>query len=115
MTSLYARFFKEIAGWETVETPEFFVTYQLSSCKEIKSLKIVNAFVIEEARSKGKSYEILDLMEKMAKENDCSIFSAVVAKDSSEFIQQRTIHILRTNGMSLIYEDDYNKIFSRRI
>ena len=113
--SMYAEFFKEIAGWETLETPEFFATYQMSDVKGIKSLKIVNAFIAKEFRNKGKAYDIITLMEDKAKSENCSIISAVVAKDAGEFIQQRTIHILRSKGMELMYEDDYNKIYGRSL
>lgn len=113
--SMYSDFYKEVAGWETLETPEFFATYQLSEFAGLKGLKVINVFIAKEFRGKGKSYEILDIMQDIAKQNGCVIFSSVVAKDSGEFIQQRTTHILRSNGMELMYEDDYNKIYGRRI
>lgn len=37
--SMYADFFEEIAGWKTIETPEFFATYQLTEIGNIKSFK----------------------------------------------------------------------------
>lgn len=113
--SMYADFFKEVAGWETIETPEFFMTYQLMDIKGIKSLKIVNAFVAKEFRSKGRSYKIIEKAEELAKEHKCTHLSATVAKDAPEFIQQRTFHILKMNGMSFMYEDDYNTIYGRRL
>lgn len=72
-------------------------------------------FLGKEFRSKGKAYSILTLLEQKAKEEGSSHFNALVAKDSSEFTQQRTIHILRSFGLDLIYEDMYNKIYGRRI
>lgn len=113
--SMYAEFFKEIAGWETLETPEFFATYQLSDINGLKGLKIINAFIAKEFRNQGRAYDIISLMEAKAKAEHCKIFSALVAKDASEFIQQRTIHILRSKGMELMYEDDYNKIYGRSL
>lgn len=113
--SKYAEFYKEVAGWDTIETDEFFMTYQVSQTAGIKSLKIVNAFVSKEYRSKGKAYEILTMAEDIAKAQGCTHLTATVAKDSPEFIQQRTVHILRSRGMVLMYEDDYNAIYGRRL
>lgn len=113
--SKYAEFFEEVAGWKTIETDEFFMTYQVSEIQGIKSLKVVNAFVAKPFRCKGKSHQILALAEEEARKQGCAFLTAVVAKDSSEFVQQRTAHILRTNGMQFMYEDDYNAVYGRRL
>ncbi len=112
---MYSEFFKEVAGWETIETPEFFVTYQLATLGKVKSLKIVNAFVAKEFRNKGRAYEIIDLATETAKKEKCTHLTATVAKDAPDFIQQRTIHILKTRGMELMFEDDYNLVYGRSL
>jgi hypothetical protein len=113
--SLYSEFYKEVIGWETLETDEYFITYQLNETAGIKSLKIVNMFIAKEQRGKGKSFELVEMMEKKAREEGCLVLSANISKDSHAFIQQRTTHIARMCGMELMYEDVYNIVYGRRL
>jgi hypothetical protein len=113
MGSLYAEFVKEIVGWETLEDENSFVTYEFQKVGNLHNLKIIEMFISKEARGKAKWEDLVDKIEKVAKEAGCKTMSAQISKSTSEFTQQRTAHLCRMNGMEKTYEDIYQIIYSR--
>lgn len=112
---MYAKFVKETMGWETIEDENSFLTYEIIQAGNIKSLKIMEAYVDVPARGKDKSKELLDKAYEIAKKEGCNIFSAQINPLASEFIKQRTTHICRLFGMNISYEDNNMIVLSRSI
>jgi GNAT superfamily N-acetyltransferase len=113
MTSLYAKFVKETVDWDTLEDSESFVTYQIF--EKPSCLKVIEMFVLPEARGKAKWRELMLKIEDEAKSKGCKTISAQISKSTSEFTQQRTAHLCRLFGMEKTFEDMYQIIYSRGI
>lgn len=115
MSSLYAQFVKETVNWETLEDETSFATYEIQKVGPVSCLKIIEMYVVPEARGKNKWLDISNKIEEVAKQEKCKTISAQISKSTSEFTQQRTAHICRLFGMSLTYEDIYQIIYSREV
>lgn len=115
MSSLYAQFVKETVGWETLEDEESFATYEIQKVGPISCLKIIEMFVVPEARGNNKWNDLSDKLEEIARAEKCKKISAQISKSTSEFTQQRTAHLCRLFGMGLSYEDVYSIIYSRDV
>lgn len=115
MSSLYAQFVKETVNWETLEDETSFATYEIQKVGPVSCLKIIEMYVVPQARGNDKWREISDKLEEIAKEEKCKTISAQISKSTSEFTQQRTAHLCRLFGMSLTYEDIYQIIYSRNV
>jgi hypothetical protein len=112
-SSLYAKFVKETVGWDTLEDENSFVTYEFQKVGKLHNLKVIEMFITSEARGRSKWADLMDRVEKVAKEAGCLTISAQISKSTSEFTQQRTAHLCRLNGMEKTYEDIYQIIYSR--
>lgn len=115
MASLYAQFVKETVDWETLEDENSFVTYQIQEVGPIKCLKVIEMFVVKEARGKDKWRELMEKIEDIARELKCKTISAQISKSTSEFTQQRTAHLCRLFGMQHNYEDIYQIVYNRGV
>jgi GNAT superfamily N-acetyltransferase len=115
MNSLYAQFVKETVNWETLEDENSFVTYEIQEVGPVKCLKVIEMYVAPHARGKDKWRDLMQNVEKIAKQEKCKTISAQISKSTPEFTQQRTAHLCRLFGMSLTYEDIYQIIYSRDV
>lgn len=113
MKSLYAQFIEETLNWECIEDSDSFVTYEIQDNGKDKCLKICEMFIDKTARGRDKSIYLLEKLEKVALEKECTIFSAQISQTASDFIKQRSIHICRLYGMDKIYEDSTVILYSR--
>jgi hypothetical protein len=115
MSSLYAQFVKETVGWQTLEDEDSFATYEIQKVGPVSCLKIIEMYVIPQARGKDKWFKISSSLEKIARQENCKTISAQISKSTSEFTQQRTAHLCRLFSMELTYEDIYQIIYSRDV
>lgn len=115
MESLYSKFIKETLDWNILEDDNSFITYQIQDAKNIRCLKVNELFVEKSCRGKNKWRDLMDKLNEIAKENNCNMISAQISTKSSEFIQQRTIHLCRLYGMKKSYEDINMIVYSRSI
>jgi len=113
--SLYADFVKETVGWETLEDETSFVTYEIQKIGPVSCVKIIEMYVVPEARGKDKWNELAFKIEEIGRANNCKTISAQISKSTSEFTQQRTAHLCRLFGMQHSYEDVYQIVYSRGI
>ena len=113
MNSLYAKFVKETVNWDTMEDSESFVTYQIF--QKPSCLKVIEMYVLPEARGKAKWNDLMNKIEEEARLNNCKLISAQISKSTSEFTQQRTAHLCRLFGMEKTFEDMYQIIYSRGV
>ena len=115
MASLYAQFVKETVNWETLEDETSFATYEIQRVGPVSCLKIIEMYVIPQARGNDKWRDISKKLEEIAKQKECKTISAQISKSTSEFTQQRTAHLCRLFGMQHSYEDVYQIIYSRNV
>lgn len=115
MSSLYSKFIKETLNWNCLEDENSFVSYEIQEYNNKKCLKIYEMFIEQQSRSKDKSKQLLETLKDIAIENKCTIFSAQISQNASEFIKQRSAHICRLFGMEKTYEDTTVIIYSRSL
>lgn len=115
MNSLYSKFIKETLDWDCLEDEDSFVSYHIQEQGSDKCLKICEMFIDKNSRGRDKSSILLKELKTIAKENDCNYMAAQISQESSEFIKQRSIHICRLFGMSLLHEDNLVIIYNRRL
>ena len=113
MKTLYAKFIKETLGWDCLEDEDSFVSYEIQEKENKKCLKICEMFIDKKSRGKNKSKYLLEKLEEIALNNNCNYIAAQISQESSEFIKQRSIHICRLFGMSLLYEDSMVILYNR--
>jgi hypothetical protein len=115
MSSLYAKHCKEVLGYEIIEDENSFVTFIHIQIGKTSCLKIIDLFIEENSRGVGKSLEMLKKLHEIAKQKDCSLFSAQLSKHVPQEVQNRTKHICERYGMKQSYEDSIMFIYSRSI
>lgn len=111
--SLYAEFVQEIMNWQTLEEEDAFVSYEIQNVRSIKCLKVIEMYVRPHARGKQKWLNLMNQVEKIARENKCTSISATISKSTSEFVQQRTAFLCDCYDMKKTYEDVYSIIYSK--
>lgn len=75
MKSLYAEYIKEIAGRETIETADYFVTFKI----EKEYCFIADMYIVPEKRQKNMSFMITDKVAEIAKERGCKYLTCTVS------------------------------------
>jgi len=115
MGSMYSKFIKETLNWDIIEDDNSFVSYEIQNVRNVKCLKVNEMFVDKSVRGNNKWRDLMDKLKDIAQQNNCNMISAQISAKSSDFIQQRTIHLCRLYGMDKTYEDKNVIIYSRSI
>lgn len=115
MNSLYSKYCKEVMNLDIIEDDNSFVTYLYIKAGNIACIKVVDMYVSENNRGNSKWLELMNKIELIAKERECSIISAQISKYSPEHVQKRTMHLCEKYNMKKAYEDLSLYIYSRSV
>lgn len=108
---LYIEYIKETANRDCIYNEEGFITYYITG----KVINIEDFFIKKEYRGNDKKRWYYDKVCETGKELNCTHCASVINKHSSEITQNRTRHILESEGFEQYEEDDYMIYFIKEI
>lgn len=106
--SMFAEYFKEFCGDETIETSNGFAVFRYLNDKQVY---IVHIFVTYECREEGEASAIADMVVEAAKKRGCSELIGTVVPSANH--ASRSMRVLLGYGMTP-YAIDGNMVCFRK-